>query len=84
MLHHVLKVPDALAKCKGIVPPAYLQWYLKLHNSPKEKSGSKKRAADDDVIMLVTYNLILCPLCSDPRSLLVKVNSNWHGAHIAV
>ncbi len=36
MLHHILKVPNGLAKCKGIVPPAYHQWYLKLYNSLKE------------------------------------------------
>ncbi len=52
MLHHVLKVPDALAKCKGIVLPAYHQWYIKLYNSLKEKLGSKKRAADDNVIIV--------------------------------
>ncbi len=52
MLYHVLKVPDALAKCKGSVPPAYHQRYLQLYNSSKEKSGSKKRAADDNVIIV--------------------------------
>ncbi len=52
MLHHVLKVPNALAKCKGTVPPAYHQQYLQLNNSSKEKSGSKKRAADDNLIIV--------------------------------
>ena len=52
MLHHVLKVPDALAKCKGTIPPAYHQRYLQLYNSSKEKSGIKKRAADDNAIIV--------------------------------
>ncbi len=52
MFHHVLKVPDALAKCKGIVSPAYHQWYLKLYNSSKEKLGSKKRVVDDNAIIV--------------------------------
>ncbi len=33
----LFKVPDALAKCKGIFPPAYHQQYLQLYNSLKEK-----------------------------------------------
>ncbi len=52
MLHHILKVPDALEKCKGIVCPAYHQQYLKLFNSSKEKLGSKKTAADDNAIFV--------------------------------
>ncbi len=52
MLQHVLKVPDALAKCKGTVPPAYHQQYLQLYNSLKEKSGSKKRPADDNLLIV--------------------------------
>ncbi len=52
MLHHVLKVPNALTKCKGTVPPAYHQRYLQLYNSLKEKSGSKKRAADDNLLIV--------------------------------
>ncbi len=42
MLHHVLKVPNALAKYKGTIPPAYHQQYLQLYNFSKEKSGFKK------------------------------------------
>ncbi len=52
MLHHVLKVPDALAKCKGTIPPAYHQQYLNLYNNSKEKSGTKKRAADNNEIIV--------------------------------
>ncbi len=52
MLHHVLKVPNALAKCKGTVSPAYHQQNLQLYNSLMEKSGSKKRAADDNIIVV--------------------------------
>ncbi len=51
MLHHILKVPNALAKCKGNVPPAYHQWYLKLYNSSKQKLHGKKRAANGNAII---------------------------------
>ncbi len=49
MLHHVLKVPDALAKYKGAIPPVYHQRYLNLYNNAKEKFGSHKRAVDNAV-----------------------------------
>ncbi len=45
MLHHVLKVPNALAKCNGTVPPAYHQQYLQLYNS-------LTRAADDNAVIV--------------------------------
>ncbi len=50
MLHHVLKVPDALAKCKGVIPSVYHQHYLNLYNNAKEKLGCRKRAANDNVV----------------------------------
>ncbi len=36
MLHHVIKVPNALVKCKGIIPLACYECCLKLHNSAKK------------------------------------------------
>ncbi len=50
--HHVLKVPSSLEKHKRIFPLAYLQWFLKLYNSSKEKLGSEKRVADDNAIIV--------------------------------
>ncbi len=55
MLYHILKVPDALVKCKRIVHPAYHQHYLKFYNSSKEKWGSKKSAAADDAIIVCDF-----------------------------
>ncbi len=50
MLHHVLKVSDALAKCKRVIPPVYHQHYKNLYNNAKEKLGGRKRAADDNAV----------------------------------
>ncbi len=52
MLHHVLNVPNALPKYKGFVPPAYHQWKLNLYNSLKEILGSRKRATNDNAIIV--------------------------------
>ncbi len=72
MLHHVFKVPDAFAKCKGTVPPAYHQRCLHLYNSLKEKSESKKGPLMIMQLLLATFNLMLFLLYSHPRKLLIK------------
>ncbi len=51
MLHHALKVPDAIAKCKGIIPSVHHQWYLKFYSNSKEKVNSKKRSANENAII---------------------------------
>lgn len=54
MRHYVLQVPNALAqyKGKGIIPPAYHQWYLKLYNNLRRNFGYRKRAPDNNVICI--------------------------------
>ncbi len=50
MLHYVLKVPDAIANCKEIIPSAHYECHLKLCNNAKENFGSRKRAPDDNAV----------------------------------
>ncbi len=55
MLLHVLNVVNALAKCKGTVPPDHHQKCLQWYNSSKEKSGSKKKGSDDNTITVSDF-----------------------------
>ncbi len=85
ILHNVLNVPNTLAKWKGIIPLAYHQWLLKLYNTSKEKLGSRKRVANDNVIIVSELQpKAVSSFQSSKKSILAIDRPNWHEAHGAI